>query len=134
MNDDQNNSIYRVSGGVPLSGEITPQGNKNEALPLLAAACLTDQPMTLENLPAIEDVAAMIEILRSLGVAVDSGASHSTVTVRAQSEPKSDLPPLSARSCAARSRWQVPCSPAPGGSFFPNPAATVSADDASIRT
>jgi UDP-N-acetylglucosamine 1-carboxyvinyltransferase len=93
MKDRENNSIYLVSGGVPLSGEITPQGNKNEALPLLAASCLTDQPITLENLPAIEDVAVMIEILRSLGVVVDSRAGHSAVTVRAQSEPKSDLPP-----------------------------------------
>jgi UDP-N-acetylglucosamine 1-carboxyvinyltransferase len=93
VKDHQNNSIYRVIGGVPLSGEITPQGNKNEALPLLAAACLTDQPVTLENLPGIEDVTAMIEILRSLGVAVDSRAGHSAVTVRTQNEPKSDLPP-----------------------------------------
>jgi UDP-N-acetylglucosamine 1-carboxyvinyltransferase len=97
MSAQTSNSIFLVSGGVPLSGEITPQGNKNEALPLLAASCLTDQPMTLENLPGIEDVSAMIEILRSLGVVVDA-AGHSTVTVHAQSQPKSELPAaLSAR-------------------------------------
>jgi UDP-N-acetylglucosamine 1-carboxyvinyltransferase len=93
MKDHQNSSIFRVTGGVALSGEINPQGNKNEALPLLAAACLTDQALTLENLPAIEDVAVMIEILRMLGVAVDLRPGCSTVTVRAQSEPKSNLPP-----------------------------------------
>src|SRR5580658_816636 len=92
MKDHQNNSIFRVTGGVALSGEITPQGNKNEALPLLAAACLTDQPVTLENFPAIEDVGVMIKILQSLGVEADFRAGHSTVVVRAQSEPKSSLP------------------------------------------
>jgi len=97
MSAQTSNSIFLVSGGVPLSGEITPQGNKNEALPLLAASCLTDQPMALDNLPGIEDVSAMIEILRSLGVVVDA-AGHSAVTVRAQSQPKSELPAaLSAR-------------------------------------
>jgi UDP-N-acetylglucosamine 1-carboxyvinyltransferase len=92
MSAHQNNSIYLVSGGVPLSGEITPQGNKNEALPLLAAACLTDLPVSLENLPGIEDVSVMTEILRSLGVSVES-SSQAAVTVRAQSEPKNELPP-----------------------------------------
>jgi UDP-N-acetylglucosamine 1-carboxyvinyltransferase len=92
MSDHQNNSIFLVTGGVPLSGEITPQGNKNEALPLLAAACLADEPLTLENLPGIQDVSVMIEILRSLGVVVDS-AIPSAATVRAQAEPKSELPP-----------------------------------------
>ncbi|HEX4121194.1 MAG TPA: UDP-N-acetylglucosamine 1-carboxyvinyltransferase [Verrucomicrobiae bacterium] len=91
MSEPQNNSIYRVTGGVPLSGEITPQGNKNEALPLLAAACLTDEALTLENLPGIEDVTVMTEILRSLGVGVES-AGQAAVTVRAQSEPKNELP------------------------------------------
>jgi UDP-N-acetylglucosamine 1-carboxyvinyltransferase len=93
MNDTQSNSIYRVIGGVALSGEITPQGNKNEALPLLAAACLTDQAVTLENLPSIEDVTVMIEILRSLGVVVEPRQGNSAVTVRAETEPKNELPP-----------------------------------------
>src|SRR5580658_8224704 len=93
MKDHQNSSIFRVTGGVALSGEINPQGNKNEALPLLAASCLTDQALTLVNLPAIEDVAVMIEILRMLGVSVDLRPGCSTVTVRAKNEPKSNLPP-----------------------------------------
>ena len=63
MNNVQENGSFRVTGGVPLSGEIAPQGNKNEALPVLAAACLTDEAVTLENLPAIADVAVMLDIL-----------------------------------------------------------------------
>jgi UDP-N-acetylglucosamine 1-carboxyvinyltransferase len=63
---------------VPLSGEITPQSNKNEALPVLAAACLTDEPVVFDNLPAIPDVPVMQQILRTLGVRVESSQGHCT--------------------------------------------------------
>jgi UDP-N-acetylglucosamine 1-carboxyvinyltransferase len=53
---------------------------------------LSDQPVTLENLPGIKDVAVMIEILRSLGVIADMSTDQSSVTVKAQAEPSSDLP------------------------------------------
>ncbi|NBT35623.1 MAG: UDP-N-acetylglucosamine 1-carboxyvinyltransferase, partial [Betaproteobacteria bacterium] len=52
---------FLVMGGKPIQGEIEPQGNKNEAMPLMAAACLTDQPVTLQNIPQIEDVRLMEE-------------------------------------------------------------------------
>src|SRR5580693_2773948 len=84
------NDRFHVTGGEPISGEIAPQGNKNEALPICAAACLTDQPVTLENMPAIKDVIIMQEILRTLGVKVE--ASGNGVTVHAHQNPKSDLP------------------------------------------
>ena len=45
------NGRFLVQGGSPIHGEIEPQGNKNEAMPLMAAACLTDQPVILQNLP-----------------------------------------------------------------------------------
>ena len=56
-----------------LLGNITPQGNQNEALPALAAACLTDEPVVLENLPAIADVGVMQRILRKLGAQIERG-------------------------------------------------------------
>jgi UDP-N-acetylglucosamine 1-carboxyvinyltransferase len=62
---------FIVEGGVPLRGEITPQGNKNEALPLIAAALLTDEPVTLRNLPKIRDVRGMLEIAAALGAKVE---------------------------------------------------------------
>ena len=86
----ERNAIFRVTGGIPLSGEITPQGNKNDALPLLAAACLTDQPVILENLPAIEDVAVMEEILRTLGITVEISDDRTMATVCARTNPSSD--------------------------------------------
>src|SRR5580658_1963603 len=84
------NDRFHVIGGKTISGEIVPQGNKNEALPACAAACLTDQPVVLENLPSIADVAVMQEILRALGVKVET--SGGSVTVHAAKDPKSDLP------------------------------------------
>src|SRR5881227_2084680 len=62
---------FVVEGGTPLHGEITPAGNKNEALPLIAASLLTDDPVTLRNVPRIRDVRAMLEIATALGAMVE---------------------------------------------------------------
>lgn len=67
---------FIVEGGTPLRGEITPGGNKNEALPLIAAALLTDEPMTLHNVPRIRDVRGMLEIAAALGATVDELDPH----------------------------------------------------------
>ncbi|HYX84375.1 MAG TPA: UDP-N-acetylglucosamine 1-carboxyvinyltransferase, partial [Gaiellales bacterium] len=55
----------------PLSGTVRPTGNKNAALPILAACLLTSDPVTLENVPRIRDVEAMIELLTDIGVDVE---------------------------------------------------------------
>jgi UDP-N-acetylglucosamine 1-carboxyvinyltransferase len=60
-------STFLVEGGHPLHGRIRPAGNKNAALPCLAATLLTDEPVTLENVPRIRDVLTLLEILDSLG-------------------------------------------------------------------
>jgi len=62
---------FVIEGGVPLNGEIQPAGNKNAALPTLAACLLTDEPVTLRNMPAIRDVEVMAELLAALGVSVE---------------------------------------------------------------
>lgn len=98
MSTPSRGGVFHVTGGVPLTGEITPQGNKNEALPVLAACCLTAAPVRIENLPAIEDVGALIRILGALGVSVEEQAEPGVAVVRASADPKPDLPPdLSAR-------------------------------------
>jgi UDP-N-acetylglucosamine 1-carboxyvinyltransferase len=58
---------FVIEGGYPLSGELIPSGNKNEALPVLAATLLTDEEVTLQNLPKIRDVEVMCEVIRSVG-------------------------------------------------------------------
>ncbi len=62
---------FIVEGGRRLEGTIRPGGNKNAALPILAACILTDEPVTLRNLPDIEDVRVMLQILEGLGGSVD---------------------------------------------------------------
>lgn len=62
---------FVIEGGVPLQGEITPSGNKNAALPLLAACLLTDEPVILHNIPQIRDVLAMKKLIESLGAEVE---------------------------------------------------------------
>lgn len=58
---------FIIQGGQPLSGRIRPGGSKNEALPVLAATLLTDEPVVLRNVPKIADVEVMIDVLRDLG-------------------------------------------------------------------
>jgi UDP-N-acetylglucosamine 1-carboxyvinyltransferase len=62
---------FVVEGGRRLEGEIRPGGNKNAALPILAGCLLTDEPVTLRNLPDIQDVRVMLQILEDLGATVE---------------------------------------------------------------
>lgn len=67
---------FVIEGGIPLRGEVTPSGNKNAALPLLAACLLTDEPVLMHNIPQIRDVLAMRRLLESLGTVVEEVDSH----------------------------------------------------------
>ncbi len=62
---------FVIEGGTPLHGEVTPSGNKNAALPLLAACLLTAEPVTLRNIPQIRDVQSMRKLIESLGAIVE---------------------------------------------------------------
>src|SRR4026209_706843 len=59
---------FIIQGGVPLSGEIVPAGNKNAALPILAACLLTEEELVVRNVPRIRDVESMLGLLERLGV------------------------------------------------------------------
>lgn len=61
---------FIIEGGHALNGIVVPSGNKNAALPMLAACLLTDEPVILHNVPAIRDVGTMVELLQSIGVDV----------------------------------------------------------------
>src|SRR4051794_40024777 len=67
---------FVIDGGVPLSGTITPAGNKNAALPILAACVLTEDEVVLHNVPQIRDVEAMLELLEGMGVRVERRDDH----------------------------------------------------------
>ncbi len=62
---------FIIEGGVPLKGEVTPAGNKNAALPLVAACLLTKEPVVLRNIPHIQDVLVMRKLIESLGAQVE---------------------------------------------------------------
>jgi UDP-N-acetylglucosamine 1-carboxyvinyltransferase len=75
-------STFKVTGGKKLQGEIIPQGAKNEALQILSAVLLTDQEITIHNIPSIRDVLKLIELLGELGVVVKK-LSDSSYTFKA---------------------------------------------------
>ena len=62
---------FIIEGGTSLNGEVVPAGNKNAALPLVAACLLTEEPVVLHNVPNIKDVEVMRHLIESLGAQVD---------------------------------------------------------------
>jgi UDP-N-acetylglucosamine 1-carboxyvinyltransferase len=70
-------SKFIIQGGTALNGEIQTAGNKNAALPIIAATVLTDETCTLHNVPRIRDVDTMLSLLRDLGKTVEPTATNS---------------------------------------------------------
>lgn len=83
---------YIVEGGQRLSGSIEPSGNKNAALPIIAATLLTDQPVELTNVPRIRDVEALVELLISLGAEAE-WTGQNTLRVHARVVQPATLDP-----------------------------------------
>jgi UDP-N-acetylglucosamine 1-carboxyvinyltransferase len=83
---------FIIQGGYPLDGEVTPSGNKNAALPLIAACLLTDEPVILHNVPNIRDVQDMISLVSSLGVTVEK-LENNTWRIHARKISPADLQP-----------------------------------------
>ena len=108
-----------VVGGRPIHGEMSPAGNKNEALPCLAAALLTEAPVRIENVPAIADTRTMIELLETLGCTVTVEDHAVTVGAAGARAPDLDMARrirgsflLAGPLLARRGRVHLP---APGG-------------------
>ncbi|MCO6452330.1 MAG: UDP-N-acetylglucosamine 1-carboxyvinyltransferase [Caldilineales bacterium] len=94
------NDYFVINGGKPLCGEVRVAGNKNAALPMLAATLLTDQPVTLHNVPRIGDVAAMLELMQDLGVRVLANGG-SSITLQAENVGTRRLSPELCRQIRA---------------------------------
>ena len=88
---------FIIEGGVPLVGEITPGGNKNAALPMLAAALLTEETITLHNVPDIRDVRDMRQLITSLGVDVEDIGNKSWRVTAKNIQPSKLDPDLCSR-------------------------------------
>ena len=84
---------YIVEGGHRLKGTIEPSGNKNAALPIIAAALLTEHPVTLENVPRIRDTETLVELIRSVGAEVE-WQKRNTLAIHAKQIRAADLDPV----------------------------------------
>jgi len=92
---------FIIKGGQPIGGTFLPRGNKNAVLPMLAASVLTDQPIVLHNVPLINDVKVMLELLQTLGVEV--ALDDHTVTLCAKNLKTTELD----RELCARVRTSI---------------------------
>src|SRR5687767_10169464 len=91
---------FVIEGGRPLSGTVRAAGNKNGALPILAATILASEPVVLENVPRIRDVETMVDLLADLGAdATWTGVNE--VTVDSAGVAKTELDPLLGREIRA---------------------------------
>jgi UDP-N-acetylglucosamine 1-carboxyvinyltransferase len=83
-------SKFVIHGGRPIKGHVRVSGNKNAALPMIAASLLTDEEVVLENVPDIRDVATMLEIASYLGAEIERDGS--TVRIRAREIVHHEVP------------------------------------------
>ena len=113
---------FVIEGGRPLSGHVRAAGNKNSALPILAACLLTAEPVTLANVPRIRDVGTMLELLERLGADVEWTGSNELAVQTAGVDRWSPDPELCSRIRASfllagplLSRFRRASMPPPGG-------------------
>jgi len=115
---------FIIEGGVPLHGEVTPSGNKNAALPLLAACLLTAEPVTLHNIPQIRDVFAMRKLIESVGAQVEELDSN-TWRITSREIFASHLDPDLCRKIRASILLAGPVLARTGGIKLPPPGGDV---------
>jgi UDP-N-acetylglucosamine 1-carboxyvinyltransferase len=115
---------FIVHGGEPLRGRIRPTGNKNAALPMLAATLLTDEEVVLENVPKIKDVLTLIDLLRELGADAEWTAANE-VTVRAGDVGRAQLDEAAAARIRASILLAGPMLARTGGMKLPPPGGDV---------
>ena len=84
---------FVITGGRPLHGTMQPSGNKNAALPMMAACLLTEDPVILHNMPNIKDTQTMRQLLESLGVEIEELENSSSWRFQAKNICPSDLDP-----------------------------------------
>jgi UDP-N-acetylglucosamine 1-carboxyvinyltransferase len=115
---------FVIEGGVPLQGEVIPAGNKNAALPLVAACLLTDEPVVLRNVPHIKDVEVMRHLIESLGAQVEDLDSTSW-RITARDLRPADLDPDLCRRIRASILVAGPMSARVGEFKLPPPGGDV---------
>ena len=117
-------SEYLIDGGLPLSGTIKASGNKNAALPCIAAALLTDEPVVLRNIPNIEDVQVMLEVYTALGGEVER-TEPNVYRLRLGDIKSSEIPQEQARKIRASILFAGPLLARSGKAALPPPGGDV---------
>ena len=115
---------YVIEGSYPLKGKIRASGNKNAALPCLAAALLTDEEVVLENIPEIEDVAVMVRILKQLGSKV-TWMGTNKYSIKTTDIKKAEIPAAEAKAVRASILFAGPLLARTGSVTFPPPGGDV---------
>ncbi len=115
---------FSIEGGVPLHGEMTPAGNKNAALPILAACLLSDEPVTLHNIPNIRDVQDMRHLIESVGAQVEE-LDVNTWRITTRTLRPSDLDPDLCRRIRASILIAGPVTARAGELHLPPPGGDV---------
>ena len=114
---------FVIEGGRPLSGTVRAAGNKNGALPILAATVMASGPVVLSNVPRIRDVETMVEILADLG-ADAAWTGPNEMRVDATGVTKTALDPVLGREIRASFLLAGRCSPASAARRCRRPEAT----------
>jgi UDP-N-acetylglucosamine 1-carboxyvinyltransferase len=120
----RNMEEFIIEGGVPLRGEMVPAGNKNAALPLLAACLLTDEPVLLHNVPEIRDVLDMRRLLESMGTDVKA-LETKTWRISSPDPRPADLDPDLCRRIRASILLAGPVTARSGNLRLPPPGGDV---------
>ena len=115
---------FIIYGGKPLEGEVTPAGNKNSALPLLASCLLTEEPVILHNMPEIGDLKAMRALVESLGVNIKQ-VEGNTWHVQAKEVRPADLDPDLCRKIRASILLAGPMTARTGEFHLPPPGGDI---------
>jgi len=88
--------VLKITGGAPLAGDLCVSGSKNAALPEMAAALLTDEPVHLKNVPRVTDTQVMARVLESIGA-------------KCEGEGRSPSTPAARRRRVCRTTWASAC-------------------------
>ena len=116
---------FIIHGGKPIHGVMQPSGNKNSALPLMAACLLTDEPVILHNMPRITDTQMMAKLLENLGVEVRQLGETSSWEFRAEKIRACELDPDLCRRIRASILLAGPMLAREGGLVLPPPGGDV---------
>ena len=115
---------YEIEGGFPIKGTIRASGNKNAALPCIAAALLTDKSVVLRNVPEIEDTGVMLNILQSFGAKVKK-LDTNTWQIDAVDITRSDIPAELSKKIRASILFAGPPVARTGKAIMPPPGGDV---------